>query len=306
MADPPSDIVLCSPKSPIREIFCALRVDIKVSNTSRTITRMCCIVFDNYAVNDVEFRESHGLDSDPKLGLSRLMKALKGESKTQRQPWQHPLTLLSAINKECAWSSARGQKEVNRAILGVELFSGTASWARNPPEESYLTSRTFSNAMRKIGIHRTNLTFIREMMDFQKHVWDGLYSGPSTSSVSIGLVDWSHPTHPMDTMSVDEKISFQDEVNFERNMLVHNRNQLVGVSQRFEFQTNLVSDALSKSCLGQIVNCSTSSWTRFFPIRKVSNPQLCLLWCCFLRLPVWFWYVTQLSIGLCNLLSISL
>ncbi|PKS08757.1 hypothetical protein jhhlp_004810 [Lomentospora prolificans] len=239
-------VIFCSPKSPVRELFCALRV--RLSADGETVLSTRCLLFDN-VVNNHSEDETVAL-ADKECHLDRLMSSLHTDFHYGNPAWHHPLTILLTVIRQCTWSCSVRQETLNKYIISTERLTKTASWT-NEPELSPWRS-DFMQKIIKVQLYRTNLNIVGDSLDFQIRAWNSvlewigaggtIQSDPpilDSPAALTGLL-WN-------SMTERQKIEVLDDILFERSTTVRMKTQLDSLKDRYEAQSSLLDSLISQN-----------------------------------------------------------
>ncbi|KAH7327970.1 hypothetical protein B0I35DRAFT_416227 [Stachybotrys elegans] len=196
--------ILSTPKSPVREIFCAVRV-------CRKPGAVLCLLFDAFRP-DAEYVASRIRG----LGQSTTVKT--------------PLTLLSTVLKACGETSEEERRIADNEILGAEVLTKSTLW--NDPNTTVIRQpRDFDEAIGALHLSHNMLLFINHSIKFETDAWRflrRLYTDEST------------PSWLKDRTTPHDRQAALDEVDFEITHTVSRSAQVACLVDRVGVQTNLV------------------------------------------------------------------
>ena len=207
----------------MREIFCSMRIHPDLS--------MTCLLFDCY-----------------KKSLEGLVGKLLTDGVFR---WQHPLSFLSLLVKECGCTSEEGRRVVDHEILGAEYFTMSSPWGTPSTEELKQLSasnespgptadreppkvpipETTQQAVRSLHVARSKMVFVSHAVAFEIDSWRFLQAMMSDVSIS-----------PLLKMAATdgEWQSMMDDVEFELMYTLERQAQIAGLRERIGVQIQLV------------------------------------------------------------------
>ncbi|KAH7139662.1 hypothetical protein B0J13DRAFT_558313 [Dactylonectria estremocensis] len=142
-----SVILLSSPKTPVREIFCAIRVDLVSSVTT-------CLLFDATAKD-----------------LSRVIKKLNSSGPAFKLVRQNPLAFVVMILMECGVTSESKRSDLDQYILGAEVQTRASSW-EDPGQKLVRWPHNFYSVMSVLHLCQNNLMFVNHAVEFEVSAWE--------------------------------------------------------------------------------------------------------------------------------------
>lgn len=140
-------ILFSSPKTPVREIFCAIRICLVSSRTT-------CLLFD--ATPD---------------DLNRIIKAVDGSESESKLVKQNPLALIVTILNECGFTSELKREELDKDVLGAEVQTRASSW-EDPDKTLVRWPHDFYSAMSILHLCQNNLMFVNHAVEFEVAAWE--------------------------------------------------------------------------------------------------------------------------------------
>ncbi|KAH7140861.1 hypothetical protein EDB81DRAFT_885565 [Dactylonectria macrodidyma] len=140
-------ILFSSPKTPVREIFCAIRVDLELSVTT-------CLLFDATARD-----------------LNRVIKTLNGLGPTSKLVRRNPLALIVMILVECGATSESKRSDLDKYILGAEVQTRASSW-EDPNKTLVRWPHNFYSVMSVLHLCQNNLMFVNHAVEFEVAAWE--------------------------------------------------------------------------------------------------------------------------------------
>jgi hypothetical protein len=141
-------VIFSAPKSPVRELFCAMRINLATGSTT-------CLLFDNELEN-----------------LLNLLPKLK-ESFNPRPIWQNPIALLVLLARECGRTSEIKRQQRDNEILSAEAKSESTLW-RDPSKLPNEVPDNFYDRIKALHVCDNTLTFIDHAVAFEIDVWNFL------------------------------------------------------------------------------------------------------------------------------------
>ncbi|KAH6976425.1 hypothetical protein BKA56DRAFT_589617 [Ilyonectria sp. MPI-CAGE-AT-0026] len=140
-------ILFSSPKTPVREIFCAIRICLVSSRTT-------CLLFD--ATPD---------------DLSRIIKAVDGLGSGSKLVKQNPLALIVTILNECGFTSELKREDLDKDVLGAEVQTRASSW-EDPGKTLVRWPHDFYSVMSILHLCQNNLMFVNHAVEFEVAAWE--------------------------------------------------------------------------------------------------------------------------------------
>jgi hypothetical protein len=141
-------IIFSAPKSPVRELFCAMRINLATASTT-------CLLFDNELEN-----------------LLRLLPKLEGNF--QHKPiWQNPIAVLVLLAREFGLTSEIKRQERDDEILSAEAKSESTLWT-DPSKIPNEVPDNFYDRIKALHVCSNTLTFIDHAVAFEIDVWNFL------------------------------------------------------------------------------------------------------------------------------------
>lgn len=140
-------ILFSSPKTPVREIFCAIRICLVSSRTT-------CLLFD--ATPD---------------DLNRIIKAVDGSGSASKLVKQNPLALIVTILNECGFTSELKREDLDEYVLGAEIQTRASSW-EDPGEKLVRWPHDFYSVMSILHLCQNNLMFVNHAVEFEVAAWE--------------------------------------------------------------------------------------------------------------------------------------
>jgi hypothetical protein len=200
-------IIFSAPKSPVRELFCAMRIDLVTSSTT-------CLLFDN-DIEDLLFLL-------PKL-----------ERNFQQMPiWHNPLAVLVLLARECGQTSEIKRQERDDEILSAEAKSGSTLWT-DPSKIPNEVPENFYDRIKVLHVCSNTLTFIDHAVAFEIDVWNFLQNIMTAKDMRYGgLLErpWMK----------DDRQFITDTISYEIWRIKGRKLQIAGLQDRVKVQQSLV------------------------------------------------------------------
>lgn len=208
-------ILLSTPKSPIRELFCTIRIVPDLSSVT-------CVLFD---AKPDDLTDLAGCLRDSPPGL------IAGQS---------PIAFLAMLVRECGRTSELKRHDLDANILGTEVHTRSTLWNSLEIEPGrYLKtgwSNDFYEATNALHLCHNELLFVARAVDFEVDVWHFLRS----ISGEEQLIPWLKAT-----ANESEWTAVLDGIQFEITYTLDRKAQIGCLKDRIAVQLDRVSAHLS-------------------------------------------------------------
>ncbi|KAK7729239.1 hypothetical protein SLS53_009303 [Cytospora paraplurivora] len=206
-------IILSTPKSPMREVFCAMRIVPELASVT-------CLLFD-----------AQPADLGRVVGLLR------------RSPpglaWRSPVAFLAMLFKECGRTSELKRQELDDDILGAECQTKSTLWKepeKIPGKPLARWPNDFYAATSAMHLCHNNMMFVARAVDFEIAVWKHLL----LMITKEPLLMWLRAS-----AGESEWVSIQDEIQFEISHTVDRNAQIECLKERIAVQVNLLDNRIA-------------------------------------------------------------
>ncbi|KAK7427293.1 hypothetical protein QQZ08_006230 [Neonectria magnoliae] len=147
-------IFFSTPKSPVREIFCVMRICLTSSSTT-------CLFFDGSGDN-----------------LKRVIKRVTDSGPASKLIRQNPLALMVMILLECGYTSEAERQYQDNFILQAEVQTRASSWKGTGKSEDLSRKKNvrspadFYSVMSVLHLCQNNLMFVGHAIEFEADAWE--------------------------------------------------------------------------------------------------------------------------------------
>lgn len=214
-AQPSLLILLSTPKSPLRELFCAMRIVPDLSSVT-------CVLFDAN-LTDLTYLADFLRGSPPGL--------IAGQS---------PIAFLAMLVRECGRTSELKRHDLDENILGTEIHTMSTMW--NSPEilrGRYLKSgwsNNFYEMTNALHLCHNELMFVARAVDFEADIWKFLRSITEEEQLSPWLRATAKHT---------EWIAVLDGIQFEITYTLDRKAQIGCLKDRIAVQIDRIDNMIA-------------------------------------------------------------
>jgi hypothetical protein len=206
-------ILLSTPKAPVREIFCAMRI----TPSSNTVT---CLLFDAQPTD-----------------LGHILEFVHNINYVSA--WQTALHLLIYLTRELGHTSESKRQILDNAILGAEVQTKSTPWD-DPSKALVRWPNDIHEATSVLHLCHNNLLFVGRAVGFEVDVWRWLHKlvgGSSSASRDGEVLAWLRGGDAR----AGAWAALIDSIEFEMVHTVNRKAQIGCLKERIGVQINLVS-----------------------------------------------------------------
>ncbi|KAI8716399.1 hypothetical protein NCS52_00933500 [Fusarium sp. LHS14.1] len=195
-----------TPKSPVREIVCAMRIDSELASVT-------CLLLDA-RLDDL--RHTVGVINSSTAGLA----------------WRDPVGFLAILLKESGSSSEMQRKCLDNDILNAEIRTKSTQWRHNANK----SPNDFYEATSKLNLCHNNLVFVGRAADSDIDNWRFLRRMADDENLRPWLRGFTDE---------GEWVGVLDSIDFETEHAVSRRAQIGCLKERIEVQISLISNLIA-------------------------------------------------------------
>ena len=271
-----TDFLMSTPKSPICEIFCALRAEYREDeDRNLTLFSIRCLVFENLSKNEEErylfSRRTDKPELGPGIDRDRFVAGLN-ETFGGLMPWRSPITLLAALIRASCDSTERWERAIGESLLQAERLTGSTTFDRGTglgggvgsehlaPKLTSATGKQpaflapwrvdVTKIIQAMQRGRTNLTYFANHVTIEEAMLTELLEMTNCQIASAGngsRVASASPSGPTSFMMADDRRLASQEIGFLKRIVTYRKENIGGMKDRYEAQSDFVSQSLARS-----------------------------------------------------------